>query len=320
MIPLETGHLSKYLTTLGVAVIAGTLSLGALFLRVKTELTVTEAQLAALTPGARETILERQHYVSVATYLYPWLVGAGVLVGFVLFLFGLWRWLPMQKQMDRRSSLEMIKLELEIQNTPFAEQQLRLQEEANEAVAEAAESDEVSVSEPPVPPPLVPPPPVPSSPLPSQAHMEAMQKIVSFELFLAGLLNDTFTGDRHQTSIGVSIGAKHQRMPIDFLVASVDSPSLAIELKYARTPAGLQRSTRLAIERLSRFASASESPMQPVIFAVTLDSLPLNVVEKEAERAAQFAAKFPANPIVIVRTESGFLSMTPAQLRHLLTH
>ncbi len=82
-------HVRRYLTTLGVAIVIGSLSAGSLFLRDSGLLAFKQADLAQLTPTAQQTVERRQSYLLVLTNLLPWLVVGGVLTGSLLVFFGL---------------------------------------------------------------------------------------------------------------------------------------------------------------------------------------------------------------------------------------
>src|SRR4051794_15593633 len=110
----DQSHLRKYLATLGVAIIAGVISLSGLFLRLQDDLLVKKEDLASLTPTARGTIERRQDYLGVATTALPYFLVGGCLLGASLTGYGLVGWAKRQKVADKLEDIARDKGEAEL--------------------------------------------------------------------------------------------------------------------------------------------------------------------------------------------------------------
>ena len=108
MLSTDQGHVTKYMTTLGVAMVAGTLTLAGLFLRVQEALLLPQGEIELLTPLAQSTMTRRQGYLDVATSILPYFVAVGTVAGLLLVAAGLFGWMKRQRISD---TLEDIALE-----------------------------------------------------------------------------------------------------------------------------------------------------------------------------------------------------------------
>jgi hypothetical protein len=129
MLSADASHLRKYLATLGVAIIAGTLSIAGLAMRLQNALLVKQVDLVELTPQARETLERRQDYEGIITVALPFFVLVGVLVGAGLAIYGLVGWADRQRRADELEDNALLKSRTEVRQLTEAEQHKKISNE-----------------------------------------------------------------------------------------------------------------------------------------------------------------------------------------------
>jgi hypothetical protein len=141
MFSTDQSHFRKYLTTLGVAVMAGTLSLAGLFLRLQQDLLVSKSTLAGLPSNARDALVRRQDYLTIATWFLPWFVIAGSLGGLCLSIFGMVGWAQRQRVSDELEDIDLRKGRAEVRRMTDAEKADKIDREAEEASQSPSEQN-----------------------------------------------------------------------------------------------------------------------------------------------------------------------------------
>jgi hypothetical protein len=134
LVGTENNHFRKYLTTLGISLIAGSISLGGLFLKLQADLLVERTKVDSLTPVAQKTLHQRQQYLQWATVALPYCLGLIVATGLAMAVIGLKGWAQRQAVADSREEMEGRKLEVEIRNLTAQEKAEKVDDEAREAV------------------------------------------------------------------------------------------------------------------------------------------------------------------------------------------
>ncbi|MGH3707624.1 MAG: hypothetical protein ACRDRQ_05875 [Pseudonocardiaceae bacterium] len=144
LVGTENSHFRKYLTTLGVSLVAGSISLTGLFFKLQADLLVERSKIDSLTPIAQETLRQRQQYLHLATMALPYFLSVVVVVGLAMAIIGLKGWSQRQVVADSREEMEGRKLEVEIRQLTAQEKAEKIDDEAREAV-EIKESNRVAV-------------------------------------------------------------------------------------------------------------------------------------------------------------------------------
>lgn len=139
LIGTENSHLRKYMTALGVSIIAGSFTLGGLFFRTQADLLVEANKVAALTPTAQRTLARRQDYLEFATFLLPWILATTVLIGIFLAVWGLRGWSARQRVIDQKQDAERDRSRLEVSKLTRDEEEAKRAREAVESVNLAPE-------------------------------------------------------------------------------------------------------------------------------------------------------------------------------------
>jgi len=106
----EYGDLNRFVVSLGLALILGSIGSLWLFLREPFDLGKTVDQLQKLTPVAREVILHRQELTAGTMRVLPYISGAGFACGAILMLIGIRRWAPAHRVQERIQQKTLEKL------------------------------------------------------------------------------------------------------------------------------------------------------------------------------------------------------------------
>lgn len=130
MLSSDTSHLSKYLTTLGVGIVAATFSIAGLFLRLQDDLLVSRKELAGLTPSAQDTIRRRQEILEFSTCALPWFLAVGLLLGLCVAAIGLAGWMKRQDQQDKADQIDSDLKEFQLRQVTETERRRAAEEEA----------------------------------------------------------------------------------------------------------------------------------------------------------------------------------------------
>ena len=147
LIGTENSHFRKYLTTLGVSVVAASLSLAGLFLRVQDDLVIENDKLSKLTLSAQDTIRLRQSYLSHATAVLPYATLGLVALGLTFALFGLVGWRKRQEISDQREEFERDKTRVERDKTRVELEQLSESTKAQNLEEQAKQLEAVGATE-----------------------------------------------------------------------------------------------------------------------------------------------------------------------------
>jgi hypothetical protein len=271
----DNSHLRKYLATLGVAIVAGTLSLAGLFLKLQQDLLVTPDQLSKTTPIAREAIETRQEYLATATAWLPLAVLVGVLVGLILSAYGLTGWHKRQLIADAREETARDKEVFEFKALSDSERLAKLDREAEENVSEAGEAEtadrtdassgartDVSADR-----------------LPSSAPFETVAtttkgaefgfRLAAFENTVARRLRNVLPRDWEvHSDLVLSSTSRPRSVVVDLAVFDgQNSPRFLYELKYVQDPGMASRRFRDAVRKMADWPDAGNA-QQVLVIAV----------------------------------------------------
>jgi hypothetical protein len=308
MLPDGSGqtHLRRYLTTLGVAVAAGTLSLAGLFLKLQEDLLVTRSTLTQLTPTARKALPERERYLAWGTWILPWFVAAGVITGLGLASYGLIGWARRQKVTDALEDLALRRSQVEVRRMTVDEQDEKLNREAEESAVAIARAD-TPVADPAIV--------LPSESLVSSVRNRAMILEVSLRDKLKnGLAPQAFRTD-------IRFDGPTGRAEVDALADWKDY-TLVFELKYTATIKNARNRISDALAQVDRGVRAlrrskfldAKKYTQGAVVIVLDDSVDDDNVIRIQEFAQQATESFELKHRVMVIRYSEFLSLVPGQL------
>jgi hypothetical protein len=117
----EFGDLNRFLVSLGLALIASSVALAWLFFREPFDLTIPIDTLQKMTPLARSVVERRQAMMGSVLTVLPWASGAGTIGGALLVLYGLWRWIPYQRDYELLQRTARLRAEHEYRQMTSAE-------------------------------------------------------------------------------------------------------------------------------------------------------------------------------------------------------
>jgi hypothetical protein len=223
LIGTDNSHFRKYLTTLGVSVIAGSLSLAGLFYNLQGDLMVKQEDLNQLTPAARATIEQRQAYLQIAADIAPFVLLAMVTAGILMCSFGLHGWFKRQGTADNREDLELRKLSFELQKLTD-EQRVEVLEREVQASSNADDnSDELEGRTTRTPPKLVPNP----------QRSRVRSRILEVDALVTSKLKEQFGLERVLTQVGVPRSPQNREMHFDAVVRPINGDQgLVVEITY----------------------------------------------------------------------------------------
>lgn len=319
MIPTDQTHLRKYMTTLGVALVAGSISLAGLFFRLQGELLMTSKDLAATTPLARRTIVQRQRYLADATEVLPYVLAGGVLLGVCLAVYGLIGWARRQDVSDEIEELTREKSKAELRGLSDLERVARLEREAA-AVVEGEDSVDPVSSPPetrdvlgtqPLPPARTAPPG--GSVLRTQSAARAA--IAQLELTLAGKLIEAFP-DPWVVSVGAEVSGKGGvRRQADFVVRGTQQ-SYVVELKLSGGRNNIWNRVVDGISQVVSFAEMLGPNVMPVLVIVTEPGIQTSA--RILEQIDEYVKLFRSTPRVLLLDRVQLEVISPIDFSRLL--
>ncbi len=309
MLSTDQTHLRRYLTTLGVTIAAGTLSLAGLFLKLQQDMFVTRSMLAQVTPTARAALLERQRYLAFGTYILPYFVVLGFLGGLSLAAYGMIGWGRRQKVADALEDLALTRGQVELRQMTAQEQVEELNREAEESAADIAHV---------------------SAPQVEQTLAGSRENLVSdirnramiLEASLVDKLRAVLGPDGVQSSLRASGPMERVRVTVDAL-ARVGNRNIVFELKYVAYVDRSYTRIRDALVQVDRGVRAVIESGASNVSGVAIVVLPDETDDDNVERAAAYANQMRSSlklthQVVVIRY-SDFLSLSPDDLVSRLT-
>jgi hypothetical protein len=285
MFTSDQSHLRRYLTTLGVAIAAGTLSLAGLFLKLQQDLTVTQSTLAKLTPTARATLLRRQDYLSLGTAILPWFVLVGFFGGVGLAAYGMIGWARRQKVIDEREDIGLHKERVELRQLTDTEKADKLDREAKESVK--------------VPSPA-------SSPPPSGRNLAyARTEINVIEHALIQKLREIYNPADVQSAVALQIPGQY--FEVDAIARPGESDSVIFELKYASSAQNIMKRVIDGVRTLER--ATSRVAAAGVLVVVVADDATSEQIWHWNARAKEYATERRSVLGTYVGRRSDFLAL-----------
>jgi len=297
MFSTDQSHLRRYLTTLGVAIAAGTLSLAGLFLKLEQDLLVTTTTLGQLTPTARSALLERQRYLAIGTAILPYFVLVGFVGGLSLAAYGLNGWRQRQKVTDALEDLALQKGRVEFRQMTAQEQAEKLNREAVESVADISQAKGKQ--------------PKDLDAELRRAVSTARERVRILETSLSDKLRAALGRDRVQSNITITEGGR--RVPVDAL-ATVGTQNIVIELKYITTsvnPARVRDAFMQVDDAVAAIDPGRSNTSGAVIFVIPDD---MGDIDKRRIFASASRVRGTSRHHAIVMKYEEFLSVSPDDL------
>jgi hypothetical protein len=292
MFTTDQSHLRRYLTTLGVAIAAGTLSLAGLFLKLQQDLIVTQPTLARLTPTARATLLKRQDYLSFGTAILPWFVLVGFFGGIGLAAYGMIGWARRQKVIDEREDIGLRKERVELRQLTDTERSNKLDREARESVEE----------------------PSMTSPSPSSTSLtDVRTEIAILENALVQKLR-TIYSPRDVLASAVTYSHDGAAVEVDAVVNPAGNDTVVFEIKYASNSDSRAIANRVfdgfqqLMRATSNLASGKVNPTG-VLVVVLSDDATSEEIERWNAQARQSVSEHTSIRGSYVGRYSDFLSL-----------
>jgi hypothetical protein len=287
MFQTDQTHLRKYVTTLGVAITAGTLTLAGLFLKLQQDLLITKSTLGQVTPTARTALLRRQEYLSIGTSVLPWFVLIGFVGGISLSIYGVIGWAKRQKVIDEREDIGLRKERVELLQLTDAEKADKLERDAKETVKDS--------------------PPI--SAASSRAQLaDVREELANLENALTEKLRSLY-GHYVSPQVGI-LTPDQRRFDIDALVQPSDpsQPRIIFELKYSRTLNGVDARIAAGLRQVATILRFTNG--RGVLVMIIPDTADIPQVVRLNIRAAEMASVYQAQILAHIRRYSDFLAET----------
>jgi hypothetical protein len=295
-------HLRRYITTLGVAIAAGTLSLSGLFLKLQQDMLVTRSTLAQVTPTARVALLERQRYLAFGTSILPYFVLVGFLGGLSLAAYGMIGWRRRQKVADALEDLALRRGQVELRQMTVQEQAEKLTREAEESAADIV---------------------LDSVPQNGQPIVQDNQQLVS-EFRNRAMILETSLVTKLQAALGsksvqanIRSSGPSGRVTVD-AIAHVGDQSIVFELKYTSSYGSAVKRMTDALIQVERGVRAvidsGATSVYGVLILVVADSVSDNEIDRLVIRANERISELEHLKGALVVRYPEFLSLPPEDL------
>jgi hypothetical protein len=285
MFSADQGHLRKYLTTLGVTIAAGTLSLAGLFLRLAQDLIVTRSTLAKLTPIARAALLQRQRYLAVGTTVLPFFVVIGFFGGLGLATYGLVGWARRQRIADEREDIGLRKDRVELLQLTDVEKADKLDREAKNAVEVSSLSPAAS----------------------PRRLSDVRSELALIENQLVSKLS-ALSASYRVSGASIARTSSGQRVDIDAVLSS-PLETIVFELKYAASAKNVLNQIADGLQRLARAAEVTKAK-RGVLILIAPDDASSEQIANWRHRAKEMASDYRAQLNVYVDRYSEFLNLS----------
>ena len=338
MLSADASHLRKYMATLGIAVIAGTVSVSMLLMRLPDEVLVPQSEIVGLTTTAQETVERRQQYASFVTLALPWFLLVGVAIGLTICIYGLRGWTQRQKVTDELEDIAREKGRTELRILTDAERTAKVEAEANvEAVLEEEAEAEVVVSAEagkvtpngdeelglPVDvgtvPPSVEPPQDQGGVLANrrERQTELAERTMHAELVLGAVLEEALRGTHH-IDLGVEVSREGFRRVFDLVAtpALKISSTFLFEIKYIRVVNNFPSALADAITQSTLGAAMIGADAVPVAVVVYAGSLPAEQLDRLQKRAELLSSLQTVPPRVLILSEAELEALQPHESAH----
>jgi hypothetical protein len=264
MAQLEYGDYYKFISSAGIALIAGAVAVPWMFLREPFDLAIEVSKIAMLTPDAQNTIHMRQHLIAAIFHYLPEASGSMAAAGAFLIVYGLLAWRSRQSVRDKSEDLQNQKLDRELQ--AMSPEQIE-----TKAKSDVIEDDGLEQG-------LV---PLQSQP---EAYSSLANSALAVEQALLGRISSCLG-----SSMKVMTNQRLGNVEFDAIIRAKTTERIILEIKYIRK--GFNRgwlsetisnlSTRMAL--YAKTFDESPSGLLVVIIATSNSSLSRKVIEISEE-------------------------------------
>ena len=222
---LQYDNLYKFLVSLGIVLIV--LPVAALvFLFNMEPILISQADYDLLSDFSLQMIATRNKLTSYFISIFPWVAGILTCIGIVVLLIGIFKWVGLQKNLDKKLDAEAAIHTLNLLKMSSAEVAAKIEEEVKETVSIEA-----------------PTPPVSSA---VNDHSSAMNKYIEIE----DLCFNYFT-KRYANKYSFERNIRMGKYCYDFIgVSKLNNIDLIVEIKYLKIAAGNSRMIYDVFERV----------------------------------------------------------------------
>lgn len=212
---LEYDNLYKFLVSLGIVLIV--LPVAVLVFLFNSELIlISQVDFDALSAFSLQMVQQREQLASYFVVVFPWVAAALILLGIVLLIFGICKWVGVQKNLDKKLDAETTLQSLAVLEMNNKEVTEKIEAETKEDTP--TESTNVENA-------------------PVDSHLSRMKKYIEIEEMCFNYFTKMY-GRRYSFKRNIGIG-KHK---YDFIgVSQRDNIDLIVEIKYWSTAAGIAR-------------------------------------------------------------------------------
>lgn len=301
------------MTTLGVSVIAGTLTLASLFMRSQEALLLQQEEFERLTLVAQEAMLQRQHYLDLATDWLPVFVVAGCLMGLTLAATGLLGWLKRQRIADELEDIEVKKGNAELRRMSDRERIEKAERDALDDITGEAPPPDSSPA-PPSQPKQSAPAGAPATDIRSRAR-SAMNANMQAELSVASKLEQAL-GESYVVDIGFEVRGERQGRYIDVLARPTDTDAQWFVFEIKRLPSlsfvkNYKARITEAITQAVMVANTLPHEKITPVAVVTFDDADPEYLPQARDYGDALAASFATGPVFLLIKFSDLEQMSP---------
>lgn len=261
MLRTDTGNFNRFLTSLGLLLLAGALVIPYFYFRNTDVLEIPDSDLQRMTNTGRSALTGRQDAIAA---LEPWVVGGGILLaigGALLVIAGGLRLKAAQKSEDEETELRKNRARLELAEMSPAERAEQVTEKAREEVAQEERSAGTPGDD--------------QSGWTLWTRQQAITRV-------SGRVKEAFEPQRlltHRPKWQVRIEAGTEAIRLDGVFESADEahPDILLETRITLDPAVMGKLARNVandlIAMLSRYQAATKRPAQAwLVFVIPEES------------------------------------------------
>ncbi len=212
---LEYDNLYKFFVSLGIVLVVLPVAVLA-FLFNSNLILISQVEFDSLSDFSLQMVQQRERLTSYFFVVFPWVAAALVLLGLFLIIFGICKWIGVQKNLDKKLDAETTLQTLAVLEMNNKEVTAKIEGETEENIS--TESANIEIAD-------------------ADSHLSRMKKYIEIEELCFNYFTKKY-GRKYSFKRNIGIG----QYKYDFIgVSQRDNIDLIVEIKYWSTASGIAR-------------------------------------------------------------------------------